>query len=68
MAAVIVTLMMAATGLFGYYLGRRSPARSLSWRQRTTRPALARQAITLLALVALSQVQRSAGRRRPRRS
>ncbi|TRW78755.1 hypothetical protein FK535_24430 [Mycolicibacterium sp. 018/SC-01/001] len=59
---------MAATGLSGYYLGRRSSSRSRSWRQRTRRPVLARQAVGLLALVAVSQLQRSAQRRvAPRR-
>jgi hypothetical protein len=68
-AAIVVFSMMAATGLFGYYLGRRSASRSKSWRQRTRRPALARQAVSLLTLVAVSQLQRNVhGRITSRRS
>ncbi|OKH67372.1 hypothetical protein [Mycolicibacterium obuense] len=63
MAAIVVFSMMAATGLFGFYLGRRSASQSKSWRQRTRRPVLARRAVGLLALVAVSQLQRSAQQR-----
>ncbi|MBX7450999.1 hypothetical protein GR927_23710 [Mycolicibacterium sp. 3033] len=68
MAAIVVLSMMAATGLLGYCLGRRSASRPPSWHQRTRRPALARQAVSLVTLVAVSQLQRSVqGRISPRR-
>ncbi|MCG7597085.1 hypothetical protein [Mycobacterium sp. PSTR-4-N] len=68
MAAVVVLSMMAATGLLGFYLGRRAASPRPSWRQRTRRPALARQAVSLVTLVAVSQLQRSVrGRVTPRR-
>ncbi|WP_163722278.1 hypothetical protein [Mycolicibacterium psychrotolerans] len=63
MAAVVVISLMAASGLLGYLLGRRATRRTPTWQQRMRRPALARQTVTLVALVAASQLQRSAHRR-----
>ena len=63
MAVIVVISLMAATGLLGYLLGRRSVVPTPTWQQRMRRPALARQTVTLLALMAASQLQRSAHRR-----
>ena len=63
MAAVVVISLMAASGLLGYLLGRRATVPTPTWQQRMRRPALARQTFTLLALMAASQLQRSAHRR-----
>lgn len=63
MAAIVVIALMAASGLLGYVVGRRAGASTPSWQQRLRRPALARQTVTLLALMAVSQLQRSAHRR-----
>ncbi len=62
MAAVVVISLMAASALVGYLLGRRAAPRTPTWQQRMRRPALARQTVTLLALVAASQLQRAAHR------
>lgn len=68
MAAIVVISLMTVSGLLGYVLGRRAVVPTPSWQQRMRRPALARQTVTLLALMAASQLQRSAHRRvRPRR-
>ena len=63
MAAVVVISLMAASALLGYLLGRRVTTPRPTWQQRLRRPALARQTVTLLALMAASQMQRSAHRR-----
>ncbi|RZT25986.1 hypothetical protein EV589_1737 [Mycobacterium sp. BK558] len=63
MAAVVVISLMALSGLLGYLVGRRATRRAPTWQQRIQRPALARQAVTLMALVAASQLHRSAHRR-----
>lgn len=63
MAAVVVLSLMAVSGLLGYLMGRRATVPAPSWQQRMRRPALARQTVTLLALMAASQLQRSAHRR-----
>ncbi|MBI5338276.1 MAG: hypothetical protein HZB45_11405 [Mycolicibacterium rufum] len=63
MAAVVVISLMAMSGLLGYLVGRRATRRTPTWQQRIQRPALARQAVTLMALVAASQLHRSSHRR-----
>jgi len=54
---------LAAGMWIGYRLGRRASAPAPSWQSRTRRSALGRQAITLVALVTASQLQRSVQRR-----
>lgn len=63
MAALVVISLMTASGFMGYLLGRRTTRRAPTWQQRMRRPALARQTATLLALIAASQLQRSAHHR-----
>ncbi len=63
MTAAVVISLMAASGLLGYLLGRRTTTPTPTWQQRVRRPALARQTVTLLALMVASQLQRSAQRR-----
>ncbi len=65
MTAVLVLVMMASTGVLGYRLGRRAGARTPTWRQRMQRRALARQAVTLVALLAAGRLERTARRRLP---
>lgn len=60
----VMLLVVAALGV-GYHAGRRGAARTPSWRQRTRRTALGRQALVLALLMAVSQVERSAQRRLP---
>lgn len=62
MAFLGLICALAAAMAIGYWWGRRAAARP-TWRSRTRRSALARQAITLTALVAASQLQRSLHRR-----
>lgn len=60
---VAVIIMLAATAAGGYYAGYRAGARKPTWQQRLRRPALARQTVSLVALLAVSQLQRSVRRR-----
>ena len=53
--AAIAALAMA--GCIGYYFGRRSAATPPSWKKRTSRIALGRQAFNLLAMVAARRIQ-----------
>lgn len=63
-APLLICLLTTAMGI-GYGWGRRSSASAAPWHQRTRRSALGRQAITLAALLAASQIQRSVERRHP---
>jgi hypothetical protein len=65
MTFLAVTLALVAALALGYVLGRRSVSRTPTWSQRTSRAALGRQTLSLLALVAASQLQRSVGQRMP---
>jgi uncharacterized membrane protein YhiD involved in acid resistance len=60
----VFAALVAALGI-GYLLGYRRGSRTPSWRQRTSRVALGRQAVSLVALVAASQLQRTARRKLP---
>jgi hypothetical protein len=51
----------------GYQVGRRTATQPPTWRQRTRRIALARQAFELVTLLAASQLQRKLQRRMPPR-
>jgi Kef-type K+ transport system membrane component KefB len=59
LAAMVVALSI------GYVIGRRAGRRGPTWKQRTRRRALGRQAVGLVVLVAASQLQRSIGKRVP---
>ena len=51
-----IAALAAATG-FGYYLGRRAASIRPSWKKRTSRVALSRQAINLLAMITARRIQ-----------
>lgn len=53
--AVIAALATAAC--IGYYLGRRAASAPPSWKKRTSRVALSRQAINLLAMLTARRIQ-----------
>jgi hypothetical protein len=53
--AVIAALATAACT--GYYFGRRAASTPTSWRKRTSRIALGRQAINLLAMITARRIQ-----------
>lgn len=59
LAALVVALCI------GYVLGRRAGRRSPTWKQRTRRSALGRQAVGLVVLVAASRLQRTIRKRLP---
>jgi hypothetical protein len=54
--AGIAALTMATCG--GYYLGRRAGSTPSTWRKRTSRTALGRQAMSLLILVTARRIRR----------
>ncbi|MBV5245943.1 hypothetical protein KUF57_20600 [Mycolicibacterium sp. PAM1] len=65
---------MTALGLFaavsaalwiGYLIGHRRGSRKHSWRERTSRATLGRQAVNLIAMVTLSELERTARKRLP---
>jgi hypothetical protein len=51
-----IAALAAATG-FGYYLGRRAASTRPSWKKRTSRVALGRQALNLLAMITARRIQ-----------
>lgn len=53
--AVIAALATAAC--IGYYFGRRAASTPPSWKKRTSRVALSRQAINLLAIITARRIQ-----------
>lgn len=59
MTALGMAIALLAAMLVGYVIGRRAAAKAPSWRQRTTRTALGRQAIGLVALATVSQLERT---------
>ncbi|MFB1297826.1 hypothetical protein ACAG24_020120 [Mycobacterium sp. pW049] len=63
MAVLGVVAALVAALCIGYVVGYRRGSRTPTWRQRTSRFALGRQTVGLVALVAASRVQRSARRR-----
>ncbi len=65
MAALGVLAVVVAALCAGYVLGYRRGSRIPTWKQRTSRAALARQAVGLIALLAASRLQHSARRKLP---
>ena len=63
--ALGVAAALVAALCVGYLVGRRAGQRTPTWKQRTRRTALGRQAVGLIALVAASQLQRAVRRRTP---
>jgi len=64
--ALLMTAALAAALFLGFQLGRRTNRRRVSsWRQRTSRIALGRQMVGLLALVAVGRFHRTVRRRAP---
>ncbi len=55
--AGIAALVMATCG--GYYFGRRAGSTPPTWKQRTSRMALGKLAISLLALTTVRRIRRS---------
>lgn len=53
--AAIAALAMAAC--IGYYFGRRAASTPPSWKKRTSRTALGRQAFNLLAMITARRIQ-----------
>ena len=60
-----VMIALLAAMAVGYVVGRRSASKTPTWSQRTSRAALGSQALSLVALLAASQLQRSIEQRLP---
>nr|WP_242660260.1 hypothetical protein [Mycobacterium mantenii] len=54
---IAVIAALATATCVGYFLGRRAASTPPSWRKRTSRIALGRQAINLLALITARRIQ-----------
>ncbi|MDG4666069.1 hypothetical protein [Mycobacterium sp. 236(2023)] len=65
MTALGILVALTAALCIGYAVGYRRGSRTPTWRQRTSRAALGRQAVGLIAMVAASQLQRAARRKLP---
>ncbi|MBB2993178.1 hypothetical protein FHR72_004685 [Mycolicibacterium iranicum] len=64
LAALSVALCVGS--VLGYVVGHRRGARTPTWKQRTSRAYLGREAAGLVALLTVSRLQRAARRRLPR--
>lgn len=57
-AIAAICALMAATCI-GYYFGRRAGTRRPTWKKRTSRIALGKLALNLLAMITARRLQRS---------
>lgn len=57
MTVIAAIAALAAATCFGYYLGRRAASTRPSWKKRTSRVALSRQALNLLAMITARRIQ-----------
>ncbi|OBI39790.1 hypothetical protein A5708_03065 [Mycobacterium colombiense] len=57
MTVFAVIAALAAAACIGYYFGRRAASAPPSWKKRTSRVALSRQAINLLAMITARRIQ-----------
>lgn len=65
MTAVAVFLALVAALGTGYHAGRRAGSAPRSWKRRTSRMALGRQALTLVGLVAARRCLQTLQRKPP---
>jgi hypothetical protein len=61
---VAVVCALATATCTGYYLGRRTGSRPSTWKKRTSRIALGKQAMSLLVLMTARRVGQRLGRQR----
>ncbi|RAU98219.1 hypothetical protein DQP58_05905 [Mycobacterium colombiense] len=57
MTVIAVIFALATATCLGYYAGRRAASTPPSWRKRTSRIALSRQAIGLLAMITVRRIR-----------
>lgn len=57
MTVIAAIAALATAACIGYYLGRRAASTPPSWKKRTSRIALSRQAINLLAMITARRIQ-----------
>ncbi|ORA19870.1 hypothetical protein [Mycobacterium arosiense] len=57
MTVIAVIAALAIAACFGYYLGQRATSAPPSWKKRTSRIALSKQAINLLAMITVRRIQ-----------
>lgn len=57
MTVIAAIAALATATCIGYYLGRRAASTPPSWKKRTSRLALGRQAFTLLAMITARRIQ-----------
>jgi hypothetical protein len=64
MAMLVLVCALATTAGLGYYAGRRAGSAPSTWRQRTSRVALGRLAMSFVVLVAARRLRRTVALRR----
>ncbi|OBJ08955.1 hypothetical protein A5623_28210 [Mycobacterium colombiense] len=57
MTVIAVIAALATATCIGYYFGRRAASAPPSWKKRTSRIALSRQAVNLLAMITARRIQ-----------
>lgn len=57
MTVIAVIAALAIATCLGYYVGRRAASTPPSWKRRTSRIALSKQAINLLAMITARRIQ-----------
>lgn len=57
MTVIAVIAALATAACIGYYFGRRAASTPPSWKKRTSRIALGRQAVHLLAMMTARRIQ-----------
>ncbi|MEM6106630.1 hypothetical protein AAHS21_10250 [Mycobacterium sp. 050272] len=67
MAVLVLVCALAAATCVGYYMGRRASPSRPSWRQRTSRVAIGRLALSFVVLVAARRIRQTARTHRPLR-
>jgi hypothetical protein len=68
MAVLVLICALATTAGLGYYVGRRAGSAPSTWRQRTSRVALGRLAMSFVVLVAARRIRRTVRPFRPLRA
>lgn len=58
MTVIAVIAALAVATCLGYWVGRRAASTPPSWKKRTSRIALSKQAINLLAMITVRRIRR----------
>lgn len=65
MTLLVLVCALATATCVGYYVGRHTSSSPPTWRQRTSRVAIGRLALSFVVLVAARRIRRTARTHRP---